>query len=75
MGVRWVNGGGPSALCGGGPKKRGPFLVVGNMLISRGSNLKNEVNYQTIFITEHKNIGLSPHFFKYHSIKTGIIKL
>jgi len=40
MGVRWVNGGGPSALCGGGPKKRGPFLVVGNMLISRGSNLK-----------------------------------
>jgi len=45
MGVRWVNGGGPSALCGGGPKKRGPFLVVGNMLISRGSNLKT---FQTI---------------------------
>lgn len=40
MGVRWVNGGGPSVLCGGGPKNRGPFLVVGNILISRGSNLK-----------------------------------
>lgn len=40
IGVRCVNGGGPSALCGGGPKKRGPFLLVGNMLISRGSNLK-----------------------------------
>jgi len=68
MGVRWVNGGGPSALCGGGPKKRGPFLVVGNMLISRGSNLQSVLNYHAILNLiidiKIKNLGLSPQFLK-----------